>query len=53
MEQLEGLHGRERGSFLGVVWVEREGEIVGTATIKINSEVHYTCFGSECLCIYV
>jgi hypothetical protein len=25
----------------------------GTATRNINSEDHYTCFGSECLCMRV
>jgi hypothetical protein len=31
----------------------KESLLVGTIARNINLEDHYTCFGSECLCIHV
>jgi hypothetical protein len=33
--------------------IGKESLLVGTAARNINSEDHYTCFGSECLCMHV
>jgi hypothetical protein len=33
--------------------IGKESLLVGTAARNINYEDHYTCFGSECLCMHV
>jgi hypothetical protein len=33
--------------------IGKERLLVGTTARNINSEDHYPCFGSECLCIHV